>query len=248
MENYDQKRHYALGVYCVYILIISSLYDLSLEIIGHLDHVFSSTVFVTSIAMLFFLVFFILMIRQTGYPLSLFGFTTRNWFKYSVESILFSIVFCALLTLLKWYLITHIPIFESLHLFKDYGNHISGLDLLIPILYILFTPLQVFMTQGAIQSPLLEFLPIANRAWISVIVSTLLFSAFHVELNIIFALSVMIPGVCWAIMYLRHRTLISIIISHSLIGVWAFAILDFRAVFNTAHCSAFKAGISTFCQ
>lgn len=114
MDKYNKKRYYALGLYCIYVLIITSMYNLSLEIIGRLDHVFSNTVFVTSIAMIFFLFFFILMIRKTGYELALFGFTTKNWLKYSMESLLFSIVFCALLTLLKWYLVAHYSRFSDL--------------------------------------------------------------------------------------------------------------------------------------
>lgn len=237
MDSHDPKKYSALGVYCVYTLTVLSCYNLFLEILVRLDDTSSDTVYATWIVIVFFLTLFAIMIRKTGYPLSVFGFTTRNWLKYCTESILFSIVFCILL-LLKWYLITYTPVFGGVSLFENSSGQNTGSLLLIPtLLYLLLVPIQVFIAQGAIQSPLLEFLPTKNRNFLSVLVTTLLFSAVHVELSLVFALAVAVPSICWAIMYLRHRMLISIAISHAIIGFWAFAVLDFQKIFNDVDCA-----------
>lgn len=229
------KKHYALGVYCVYILIVTGIYNLTMELFTKLAHAFESTTIITAISLFIYTVLFMRMIKKTGYPLEVFGFTTKNSLRLTLEAICISIIFCFIITLLKWYLISYTEMFSGLTLFKIQHSHKLFGKYWIPLLYILFVPFQVFLAQGVIQSSLLEFLPQENRKWLSVVVSSLLFSAFHIELNVVFALGVLIPGVMWSILYLRHRTLISITISHIIIGFWGLFLLDYQHIFKIIY-------------
>jgi membrane protease YdiL (CAAX protease family) len=234
MNDEEIRKNRALGVYCIYILIMLSIYNLLIEVLAVLGSSADDTVYVTSVALLVFLGLFITMIKNTGYPLKTFGFNTRNWFKYILEAIGFSLLFCAFMTLIKWYMIVKLPLFSEFTLFRHDEVGIEKLALLT-LAYALFTPIQAFMMHGATQAPLLEFLPTPNRKPLSVLVSSLLFSAVHVEFNIVFALFVFIPGLCWALMFLRQRSLIGVSVSHAIIGAYAFAALDMITLFNKVH-------------
>ncbi len=226
------KRHNALGVYCVYILIATSIFDLTIEVTGRISNAFHTSTFFTGVSMVIYSLFFARMIKKTGYSLKTFGFTTERLPRYMLESVVLSIIFCFIITGFKWILISYTESFSHLSLLHrpNFGN--SDLNWLVPLLYVLLVPIQVFLSQGVVQSPLLQFLPHKNRNWISVLVATLLFAAFHIELNMIFALGVAIPGLFWATMYLRHRTLITIIGSHIIIGLWGLFCLDFKSIFD----------------
>ena len=229
------KKHYALGVYCIYILMVTGIYNLTMELFTKLSDAFQSTTIITAISLVIYTLLFVRMIKKTGYPLEIFGFTTKNALRLTIEAVIISILFCFLITILKWYLINSTDIFSSLTLFKTQHSHELFGKFWIPIIYILFIPFQVFLAQGVIQSSLLEFLPQENKKWLSVVVSSLLFSAFHIELNVVFALGVLIPGIIWSILYIRHRTLISITISHIIIGFWGLFMLDYQHVFKILY-------------
>lgn len=234
-KQFDNQREYALSVYCIYMLIILSLYNLSMEFVSYFQHIEKSSTIMTSLVMIIFVLLFVRMVKTTGYPLSLFGFTLKKWKKYVIESILFSVLFCLFITFLKWLCLQNMSIFAKESLFQKatLGEYFDTYTLI----YIAFTPLQCFMAQGAVQAPLLEFLPknIKRTNLLAILVSTMIFAAIHVELNIFYAIGVLLPGLLWAFMFVRHRMLLSVTLSHIIVGVYAFSFLDLTTLFNRLH-------------
>ena len=57
-------------------------------------------------------------------------------------------------------------------------------------------------------------------------------SLIHLPIDVAYALIVIIPAILWAVLYLKYRCLITVTISHALIGFWAFFILDYDELIN----------------
>jgi CRP-like cAMP-binding protein/membrane protease YdiL (CAAX protease family) len=171
-------------------------------------------------------------IKETGYPPKLYGLTLRNWKRSVIESLLFSIPFLAGAVLLKQLLIKYDPIYHNAPLFQmglpDITSSAHGkLFLFLScLLYILFSPAQEFIFRGIIQSSLQRLLHSPKRVFYAVLVSNLIFLQAHFYFD--FSIIIILPGLFWSWLYLRHRTLIGVSLSHMLIGFWAFYIVGMR--------------------
>jgi membrane protease YdiL (CAAX protease family) len=86
-------------------------------------------------------------------------------------------------------------------------------------------PLQELIARGLLQSSFEEFLTGKHKAYIAIFLSNLLFSVVHFHLSLNIALSVFFTGLAWGWSYSRHHTLVGVILSHQIIGVWALFIL-----------------------
>jgi len=61
----------------------------------------------------------------------------------------------------------------------------------------------------------------------AIVIANALFTAAHLYLSIGFALLAMIPGFLWGWLYARHGTLVAPVVSHIVLGWWAFFVLGF---------------------
>jgi membrane protease YdiL (CAAX protease family) len=77
-----------------------------------------------------------------------------------------------------------------------------------------------------------EFLLGPYRRFLAILVANLVFSMTHVHLSTFFALLVFVPGLVWGWLYSRHRTLLGISVSHIVVGLVAFSIVGFDALYR----------------
>jgi len=169
------------------------------------------------------------------YPISYFGVTLKNWKKYALEGVVFSLPFLILAFLIKWYLVTYIPQFQGMEIANWYAVDYTApippkFQFLIGSTYIFLSPMQEFLARGMLQSSLQAVLSGRYAPLWAIILSNLVFASFHVQLSPILSLFALIFGLFWGWIYHRQGSLVGCSISHILIGVWSLGILNFGAL------------------
>lgn len=240
IENISANREHTkarsgLGNLIVHLIALIFLYIYAIRILSILDvQVISSTIISIPILAIFAISMFML-IKSSGYPLSLYGFTWKGSRKSIVESLLYCIPLFAIVVATKWVAINLFPAFNDLKFFHvspaaaDGSAPVSSVTFAILVaLYGLFVPIQEFIFRGAIQSSLEQFLLGKHRTLQAVLISNLPFSMIHLHLSFSLTILVYFFGVFWGWMYARQRSLIGCCINHFLLGLWAFFIVGIQ--------------------
>jgi CRP-like cAMP-binding protein/membrane protease YdiL (CAAX protease family) len=171
----------------------------------------------------------LVMMRQSGYPLSIYGLTFKHWKISLFEATIASVCMAVLIILYKIFIIHHNPAFTAQPIFNlDFNAHvpisiIMGLGLIVS--YLVFVPLQELIVRGALQSSFCEFLIGKYKVFWSIVLSNLFFSITHLHLSLAASGVVMVPGLIWGWLYSRYRTLVGVTASHLFIGVWALFVV-----------------------
>lgn len=228
----------AMGSYIVNLIILIFIYLYTIKTVSllHITVISSSLISLPILSISAIAVF--LMMKNSGYPLKMYGVTLKNWKNSLIESLLFTIPILALLVLVKWILISTEPVFQNLTLFhisyaSNPGVKQTATAVEIALLvggYCLFTPVQELIYRGALQSSLQKFLLSPNRKIWAIFISNLPFSLIHFHLSFTISIAAYLFGLFWGWMYCRHGTLVGVTISHLLIGAWAFFILGVQDV------------------
>lgn len=224
------KMHIAMGRLIINIVALLCFYLWVSQASLQFRQSLSNTIYFSIPLIGIFSIGVIVMMMRSGYPLSLYGFTLKNWKKSMIEASFATVVMAFFVVIIKWGLIQWVPGYANKPLFlisetiKD-PNFSLGPFLLFMMAYSVFAPLQEVIVRGALQSSFYEFLVGKHKGFWSVILSNLLFSVTHTHLSLIASLIVMIPGLIWGWLYLRTRTLIGVTYSHILIGIWSLFIV-----------------------
>jgi PAS domain S-box-containing protein len=178
----------------------------------------------------------------TGLPPAELGLTWRFSRTHLTESIVWSIGFCLFITLGKLLVLRLLlgidaderPLFEFWVL--DNGEVVTSAGLMAfgVAFYIVTTPIQEIGSRSALQAPLQSFLDGVVRAprWTANILTTLLFAVLHAHLDPIVALMVTVPSLLWGWLFMRSGTILSPILSHTIIGVYAVFVLGLFVGFD----------------
>jgi len=227
-ELLEYKNRVSMGSFLVYVITAISLFVYTVRPLKFaLTHVADTTYI--SVPLILGLTFFaFLIIRACPFPLSVFGFTTRNWKKAVFEGIVFTLPVLAVIAIGKWILIQFSPLYKGHAVFEPFAlmpNATLKYWLINSAIYCLFIPIQEIMARGALQGPLEKFLAGKNRVITSIFISNLIFSAAHVFLSEQIALIVFFSGVYFGWLYSRSYTLIGVIIAHCLVGVFGLNVV-----------------------
>lgn len=237
-QLHEAKTRVALGRFMINILTMLVMYVFSLRAITCFGQEGLSTA-VISIPLIFcFAVGIIVMMKRNGYPLSFYGITWKNAKTSAKEGVLFSVPIIAAAVLIKWFMIHVYPKSESVPLFhltlginpSYVGKLPLALLLVLPLVYLLFTPIQELISRGAMQSSLQEFLTGPYKKWSAILVSNLLFSVTHIHVSLGLAVAVFLPGLVWGWMFERHRSLVGVSVSHMIVGGFAYFIMGVQGV------------------
>jgi len=167
-------------------------------------------------------------VKRSAYPISFYGLTLDRWMKNALEAIVFSLPILVLAVALKYFLIQWIPALQNETVFSFTSN--SPDHFIFPTIYILFTPLQELIARGCFQSSIHASLTGPHKTLWSIILSSLLFSAFHAFVSAEFALAAFISGLFWGWLYARQGSLVGCSVSHALIGGWCLSALGFQSI------------------
>ncbi len=230
-----------MGRFICYVLLLISFYMLALSgFVSLVNNPYTNLFASTSVIFIFSAVL-IAMMKHNQYSLNDCGVTLIGWRKSIAESVGYTCIFLAIITLLKWSLIHGDPRFSHFSMFDLQAivpfEKIGSLKFVIiyasaVIIYALFSLLQEFISRGILQSSLMNFLHGKHKNDLSIIVTSGVFSAMHVHISAVLALVVFIPSVFWGWLYARQKTLLGPIISHIMVGWWALFILGIDLMFR----------------
>ncbi len=213
---------------CFYILILDNVKDLNITS--------SAATYTTTGLTGIFALAIVYLMAKSGYKLSAFGFTLRNWRQSVTEGILFTLPLLALAFLIKYLLIHYVSAYHGLPLIElDKGvvkAHLEGTTegrtvwLETLFLYVLIiAPLQEFMVRCGLQKALTIFLSGKHKVFFAILVSCIIFSTVHSAYPPLMIILSFIGGLFWGWLFYRHNTVIGAAISHGLVGVCLFWVL-----------------------
>jgi len=169
---------------------------------------------------------------RSMYPLSDFGLHLNNWKADIIEALKWTTIFLiaivaakGLLSFIPGNFFYNKPILEPIAIDK-YGS--AQLTIVVFVLYVFLVPVQELVARAVIQSSLMR---VFSGKWMilkAILLSNLMFSAFHLYLDMQFAVLTFIPGIFWGYLFAKQRGLLGVSISHIIIGCFALIYLNFH--------------------
>jgi membrane protease YdiL (CAAX protease family) len=157
----------------------------------------------------------ILIVLRSRLPLSDFGLNLHRGKQALIESSLVSLLIMIGFVLSKAVLLEKTSLFQEESLMS-----LNSVDLSYAT-YLFIAPLQEFITRGVFQGTI-QRLMVGRFNWLwAVLLTSFLFGMFHIHESIVLGLTSISLSTLWGLMYVRHRTIVGISLSHFLIGNWA---------------------------
>ena len=225
----DAQARVAIGRFIVNVLILLCVYALTLASLPYVDDaVPRSTSYVSLPLQALFGIVSWRFMRESGYPLRLFGITKDGWRQSLRPALVVTVVFVAAATCIKWLAVRSspsfvgVPVIELRDIYAYYGGwrYVAFLAA-----YGVSTLVQEAIVRGSLQSSLEIFLVGPRRVIAAVLLSNLLFAVTHLHISIEFALMSFAPGLVWGWMFHHHRNLWGVAASHFVVGAYAFFVL-----------------------
>ena len=199
------------------IISLITIFTFTIEILHSFEHghglmrvlISRGTDLTFIIAALIFIMFIKLPIRE-------FGLTMKNWKKSLKESMIVTIFICGLLLGIKYWSVKE-GWMDGSHGLMNFGIFDWTF-----VVYLLVAPLQEFLARGVCLTSIERNVTGRYAMPAIIILSAIAFGLPHMTFSITFALWGMVGGVIWSILYLRHRTILGVSISHYLVGSMAF--------------------------
>ncbi len=195
---------------------------------AHYYQVFSKLF--TPIMLSAFSVPIILLIARSHYPLEFYGLTWNRGGRCALEGVLYSIPGIFFLTFCKWLFVRYSTLLAGMSLFRFEVD--VRTTLLWGIIYAFFTPLQEIIIRGTIQSSFRNFFRGKYRSGKAILVSNLVFQMVHAVRGFYLSLACFLLGLYWGLLFDRQKSIIGVSVSHFLLGLWGFFILEFDAILN----------------
>lgn len=225
----DKKRQF-LTRFFPRIVTLICLYQFVIEFVSRPYSHNSYTTLATAFLLLLFSVILFYYAFTSGLPWSFFGFQAPHLKRDLKESIIWSIYLCLFFLLGKFFLINYVGLFSDLNLFGTHRTSPLSVLCLHAVSYAVLTGLQTFIIQGFIQSSLFALDRDDLSTYQAISITMLIFAIIHIDLNIAYALIVIIPGLLWVILYARNHSLLGVYLSHAIIGVFAIYCLGAEEV------------------
>lgn len=240
------RTHDQMGRFIIHLFILLTFFVYTLKFLEQYGSYSAVSQTVASLFILSFGISGTLLIKHSGYPLQFYGLTWQHWKKNAIEAVIFTIPILIFMTLLKLILIKIIPEFSKLSVFESANRSHSFLEKafdhffgrpekevhfhILLLFYIALVPIQEFIARGCLQSSLRNFFTSPNRIFLAILTSNLLFGLFHGLKSFTFALSAFILGIFWGWLYERQGTIVGPSVSHILVGIWAFGVLNYQSI------------------
>ena len=225
----DKKARF-LARFFPRVITLICLYQFVIEFISRPHSHDSYTTLATGFLLLLFSLIFFYYALKSGLPWSFFGFQAPHLKRDLKEAIIWSIYLCLFFLLGKFFLIHCIGLFSDLNLFGTHRASSLHVVCLHAVSYAVLTGLQTFIIQGFIQSSLFALDRDQLSKYQAILITMLIFAIIHIDLNIAYALIVIIPGMLWAVLYTRNRSLVGVYLSHAIFGVFAIYFLGAEEV------------------
>ena len=167
-------------------------------------------------------------VRHSGISFASFGLNLQNFKPAILLNLKATAIFIVVLFLVKYMLIFFMP--------DRFGNHVidfyrtedekSFSVVLIIIMYSVHAVFQEFIARACIQGGLMQFISGKWAEWKAIVLATLMFSSFHIMIDMKYAFLTIVPGLFWGYLFAKEKNLLAVSISHILIGIVAIFILN----------------------
>lgn len=235
------KAHDLMGQFIIHLFILFTIYLYTVKFFEQYTGDSLISQMGASILICVFAISAVVMVAKSEYSFEFFGLTLKNWKKNAYESFIFTLPILALLVIFKMAMVffvaefKEIPVFEFgpktetwFHFF--HSANMKGEFFFLLGVYILLVPIQEFLARGCLQGVLEQFFTSPNKVFLSILASNLLFGMFHGLKTMSFAASAFLMGLFWGWLYTRQKSLVGPIISHAMVGAWAFGCLDLQSL------------------
>jgi len=175
-------------------------------------------------------------VRSLGLTWAEYGVRRQGLSEALRDGVLYALPWVVLLTALKALLAPHMALFDLAQtLARQKGSvawawaHFVGFGLLYCCVVV---PLQELLARGLLQG-LLERLiegQARRRMWLSILVSNLVFSAFHLYLSMAVAAATFVLGLYLGWLYARSRHLLAPCVAHGIIGTWGLTVVRLQHI------------------
>lgn len=240
------KTHDHMGRFIIYLFILLTFFVYTLKFFEQYGSYSLFSQLLASLFIVFFGFSCIHLVKRSRFPREFYGLSLQQWKKNAWEAALFTIPLLMFMIGLKWFLIKTVPEFSKLSVF-EFGNksqpflqkafnHFFGKPQkevnfhVLLAFYIVLVPVQEFIARGCLQSSLRNFFTTPNRAFLAIVTSNLLFGLFHGLKSFTFALCAFLLGMFWGWIYERQKTIVGPSVSHILVGIWAFGVLNYQSI------------------
>ena len=167
-------------------------------------------------------------VRHSGISIASFGLDMKNFKPALILSLKATFLFIVLLFFAKYVMVSLFPDQFGEHVIEFYksddGTVISVI--LVIIMYSVHAIFQEFIARACIQGGLMQFISGKWGDWKAIVLATLMFSSFHIMIDVKFAYMTIIPGLFWGYLFAKEKNLLAVSVSHILIGVVAIFILN----------------------
>lgn len=166
-------------------------------------------------------------VRHCGLPRESFGMTMTNFNPALKIGAKLTLGFLVVVIALKWTMITFFEDrFGNTLIEWPYQGNTAQTSILIMVMYSIHAAFQEFIARGCIQGGLMQFITGKGAVWKSVVLATLMFSSFHLMMDLKYAFISIIPGLMWGYMFYRQKNILVVALSHIVIGVVAIFLLN----------------------
>ena len=164
-------------------------------------------------------------LRQSALPREAFGLTMDNFREAIRLNLPATAIFIAGMFILKWGQVTWYPDIFGTELIQPYQNPTGVPIWVLMVLYSMHALMQEFIARGCIQGGLHQFITGKWAAPTAICLATMMFSVFHLMLDMRLALMTILPSLFWGFLFYSNRNLLAVGISHVLVGIVAFFVL-----------------------
>jgi CRP-like cAMP-binding protein len=178
-----------------------------------------------------------LSLRHSAFTLESYGLTMRRGGPIALQALIWTTPLVLLLLALKLALMRWAPSMADRPLFDPTALFAGGpfslrFYLFAIIVYALHAPLQEFVVRAGLQGTLqhLSPKPPGSVNWQAIVISNLVFASGHCFLGLWFAIAAFVPGLFWGWMFAKQRSLIGVVVSHTVVGLWAIFVLGVHAI------------------
>ena len=240
-ELAETRARATAGTFAMSMLGLMAIYSLGTAILARLDPSVRPSLNTTvAVGIVLLCLPMLWTIRKSPYPLRSYGLTLAHWPRVSVEALVYSLPILVLATLLKLLAMKTMPALRDTPLIDIRGVYAFGLHefnlwlyIVLVVIYIVTTPAQEFFARSGLQASLDMLVPSeAKTNWTANVGANLFFSSAHAYLSLEFAIATFIPGLFWGWLFQKQRSLVGVSVSHAVIGLWIFFVLNFRTVLN----------------
>lgn len=179
-------------------------------------------------------------IRSLALPWAAYGITRARWRESLRDGLLFAIPMVLAATGLKLALVwcspvhAEVPVFDCLDgLTRELGSTAAAIRhfVVFNLAYVLVVvPLQELIARGLLQGLLERLIASEHRTVLAILISNLIFGAFHLYLSVEVAIATVVLGVYLGSIYVRTRNLIGACVAHAIIGAWVLTVVRLHAI------------------